>query len=95
MKKKIKTFQAQFSGSAKSDVPLKEYVAFKIGGPADLFVQPKTEAEIEECVALCEKLELPLTVIGGGSNLLISDHGIRGVVRWTSSSRAPRPRTRC
>jgi len=82
MKKKINTFQKQFSGTCISNVPLKDYVAFKIGGPADLFIKPKTEAEIEECVELCEKLGLPLTVIGGGSNLLISDHGIRGVVLY-------------
>lgn len=60
--------------------PLSRHTTWKVGGPADLFIYPH---RYEECVAIMEvvrKYRLPWRVIGRGSNLLVDDEGIRGVV---------------
>ncbi|NDD05840.1 MAG: UDP-N-acetylmuramate dehydrogenase, partial [Proteobacteria bacterium] len=59
--------------------PLKNHVAYRVGGPADILVFPKTEEELSRICHLCETYSLPLTVIGRGTNLLIKDEGIRGI----------------
>jgi len=63
-----------------SDEPMKNHTAFKIGGPADLMVLPGSIEEIEKIVKLMDKLETEFFIIGNGSNLLVSDKGIRGIV---------------
>lgn len=60
--------------------PMSRHTSFRIGGPADLFVQPKTERAIVETVRAAREHNLPLTVLGNGSNVLVRDQGIRGVV---------------
>ena len=60
--------------------PMRLHTTFKIGGPADLFASPKDQAQLGEILALCREAQVPVTVIGKGSNLLVSDEGIRGVV---------------
>lgn len=60
--------------------PLSRHASFRIGGPADLLALPRTVEELRRLVRLTRELELPLTVIGNGSNLLIRDGGLRGVV---------------
>lgn len=62
-----------------ADEPLSKHTTFQVGGPADFLVQP-TEEELPGLVAFCKENEIPYTVIGNGSNLLVSDRGIRGVV---------------
>lgn len=59
--------------------PMKLHTTFRVGGPADVLVTPDTES-LPEVIALCKKHELPYYVIGNGSNLLVGDAGIRGVV---------------
>ena len=61
------------------DEPMKLHTTFRVGGPADVLVTPDTE-KLPEVVALCKKHHLPYYVIGNGSNLLVGDKGIRGVV---------------
>lgn len=61
-------------------VPLAPLTTFGIGGPARWFVEARTEAEIVEAVKWARVRELPLFVLGGGSNLLISDAGFPGLV---------------
>lgn len=63
---------------------LKDYTSFKIGGKADIMVFPNSISVLSELVEFIRARELPLLVIGKGSNLLISDEGFRGVVINTS-----------
>ncbi len=73
-----KTLQELFP-SAKLDEPLRRYTAWKIGGPADALLEP---ASVEELVGAVEKARehgLPVTVLGGGTNVLVLDGGIRGL----------------
>lgn len=67
-------------GSVLVDEPMKNHTTFKIGGPADILVQPGNIEEVEETLKVCKAEDCPLTVIGNGSNLLVRDGGIRGVV---------------
>ena len=59
--------------------PMSKHTTFRIGGPADLFVSPKV-AQVADILALAKDYEIPVTVIGNGSNLLVGDKGIRGLV---------------
>ncbi|MDD4319920.1 MAG: UDP-N-acetylmuramate dehydrogenase [Acidaminococcaceae bacterium] len=60
--------------------PMKNHTSFHIGGPADLLVMPKDVEELRQLL-LCISLEkLPLTILGNGSNILVKDNGVRGVV---------------
>lgn len=68
------------AGSVLVDEPMKNHTTFKIGGPADILVQPGNIEEVEETLKVCKAEDCPLTVIGNGSNLLVRDGGIRGVV---------------
>jgi len=65
---------------AKIDVPLANYTTFKIGGPADLFYEAETETELIQAVKLSRERGAPFFILGGGSNLLVSDKGFRGLV---------------
>jgi UDP-N-acetylmuramate dehydrogenase len=61
------------------DCSLAPRVAFRIGGPADAFVRPTKAAELQWILTLAREHELPVTVLGTGSNVLVSDLGIRGI----------------
>jgi UDP-N-acetylmuramate dehydrogenase len=61
-------------------IPLAPYTTFHIGGPARWFAEASSEAEILEAVDLARSRNLPLFVLGGGSNLLVSDEGFPGLV---------------
>lgn len=60
--------------------PMKNHTTFKIGGPADAFLVAKNHLALKETISLCKKNDVPFYVIGAGSNLLVADKGIRGVV---------------
>ncbi|MGN0940319.1 MAG: UDP-N-acetylmuramate dehydrogenase [Selenomonadaceae bacterium] len=62
------------------DEPMKSHTTFRIGGPADIFVMPSSAEELSRVIASLSSLDVPVTVIGNGSNLLVGDHGVRGVV---------------
>lgn len=64
----------------RRDVPLASFSTFKIGGSADFFAGVTTVPELTEALEYIEKNKLPLFVFSGGSNLLISDAGFRGMV---------------
>ena len=66
--------------NALVDEPMKNHTSFKIGGNADFLVQPQTKKSLCDVIAFLRKENVPLTIIGNGSNLLVSDKGIRGVV---------------
>jgi UDP-N-acetylmuramate dehydrogenase len=65
--------------SAKFDEPLKRYTAWKIGGPADALLEPKGAPELIEVVKKACEHHIPVTVLGGGTNVLVRDGGIRGL----------------
>ena len=60
--------------------PMSRHTTFRIGGPADLFLIPKSIEEIRRTVAVCKEENVPCFILGNGSNLLVSDKGYRGVV---------------
>ncbi|MHB0739526.1 UDP-N-acetylmuramate dehydrogenase [Peptostreptococcus stomatis] len=62
------------------DEPMNRHTSFKVGGPADILVRPRTEEEISNIFKLVNKLETPFLVKGNGSNILIKDGGFRGLV---------------
>lgn len=64
----------------KTAVPLAPYTTFKIGGPAEYFVAATTVSELVEALEYASENELPVFVLAGGSNLLIADQGVRGLV---------------
>lgn len=64
----------------KVDEPMKKHISFKVGGPADFLVKPKTEEELSNIIAFAKRENVPFIVIGNGSNLLVKDGGIRGIV---------------
>ncbi len=65
--------------SAKFDEPLKRYTAWKIGGPADALLEPRDTDELIGAVKKASEHEIPVTVLGGGTNVLVRDGGIRGL----------------
>lgn len=67
-------------GAVKLDEPMSKHTTFRIGGPADLFVQPLDADDLAAVTRFAPQKGLPAKVIGNGSNLLVSDGGIRGLV---------------
>lgn len=64
----------------KENVPLARFSHYKIGGPARYFFAPKNEEEMAWAVGEAKKRHLPVFILGGGTNLLISDRGFKGLV---------------
>jgi UDP-N-acetylenolpyruvoylglucosamine reductase len=60
--------------------PLAKHTTLRVGGPADVYVEPASEEDLAGVVKFCNEHDLPLFVIGRGSNLLVRDGGFRGVV---------------
>ena len=75
-----KAFLRQFGGKITALADMRRYTSWRIGGAADWLVEPETEADVLAVMELCGQNKLPLTVIGRGTNLLVSDAGIAGVV---------------
>lgn len=71
------------------DESMSNWTTFRIGGPSDLFYEAKTTEEIVNVVSLCRSHKIPYFVLGGGSNLLVSDKGIRGMVIKISNINPP------
>lgn len=67
-------------GIVKIDEPMKKHTNFKIGGNADVFVIAKNIEEIKCIIKFSKENNIPLTILGNGSNVLVSDKGIRGIV---------------
>jgi UDP-N-acetylmuramate dehydrogenase len=63
-----------------ANAPLAPLTTFKVGGPADWLVTVRTAEELTGVVALAARAGVPLTVLGGGSNVVVADAGVRGVV---------------
>ena len=67
--------------------PLSRYTRFGIGGPADLFAETESSEAFIAALAAARESDLPMVVIGGGTNLIVSDEGFRGVVLRYRSAR--------
>lgn len=65
---------------AKRDAPMREYTSFRTGGPADLLVEPQEEGQLAQILRCCNAQGLQPVILGNGSNVLVADEGIRGVV---------------
>ncbi|MDO5145730.1 MAG: UDP-N-acetylmuramate dehydrogenase [Eubacteriales bacterium] len=63
--------------------PMSRHTSFKIGGPADIFVQPATVEELCQVLHTAREEKVPFFVMGNGSNLLVSDEGFRGMIVHT------------
>jgi UDP-N-acetylmuramate dehydrogenase len=69
-----------FDKIIQRDEPLAPYLHLKVGGPAEMLVQPHTREELAGVVQQCFLKGIPLRVLGGGCNILVRDEGVRGVV---------------
>lgn len=65
--------------SLMQDEPMKKHTTFRIGGPADYYAEPDV-SQISKLIEIAKACDMPVTVIGNGSNLLVGDKGIRGLV---------------
>ncbi|MEL6779942.1 MAG: UDP-N-acetylmuramate dehydrogenase [Cyanobacteria bacterium J06597_16] len=71
----------------KANAPLAKLTTFKVGGTADYLTLPKTPAQLKQALAWSRANGMPVTMLGAGSNLLISDQGLRGMVICTRAMR--------
>lgn len=69
-----------FEKNVQQNVQLAPYTSWLIGGPADYFCLPTTVEEVIEAQNFAQSKDLPITVLGAGSNVLVSDKGVRGLV---------------
>ena len=76
---RLKTILGE-EGDVRLYEPLAKHTTLRVGGPAQFWVEPRNEATFAELIRYCRREKLPLFVIGRGSNLLVRDGGIRGVV---------------
>jgi UDP-N-acetylmuramate dehydrogenase len=79
---KVRKFveKINIAGSVRADEPLSLHTSFRVGGPADVYVEPLSVDEMILSIRLAQELELPWIVLGAGSNVLVADEGIEGVV---------------
>lgn len=82
----FEAFIAKITGTVLKNEPMKLHTSWKIGGPADCFIAPATVGEIIDILAYTKKHNVPLTIIGRGTNLLVSDDGIEGIVMQISDN---------
>jgi UDP-N-acetylmuramate dehydrogenase len=70
----------EFADIIKRNEPLAPYLYLKLGGPAEMLVQPRTQEELSRVVRACYQQGVPLRVLGSGCNMLVRDEGVRGAV---------------
>lgn len=80
--------RAALRGNVLADEPLARHTSFKIGGPADLLVIPEDVGDLKAALAFARSNRLPVWVLGSGSNTLVRDGGIRGMVILPSAFQA-------
>lgn len=66
--------------------PMKKHTTFKIGGEAEFFIKAKNIEQIRDILEIAKKNDIPLTIVGNGSNLLVKDKGIKGIVLKVDNS---------
>ena len=70
----------KFSENMREQFPMKEVTSFQIGGAVDYFIEPVDEEELSAAIGALEEEKIPWMVMGKGTNMLVSDRGIRGAV---------------
>ena len=75
-----KWLKSRFKETVKFDEPMSRHTHFKVGGPADAFIAPESREDLTQLVIWTDRKGIPLLIIGDGTNLLVKDNGIRGVV---------------
>lgn len=80
MLQKVEEVLAKQQIKVLKNEPMSGHTSFQIGGPCDLYVTPADEKEIKSILKAAKEEQIPLTVFGKGSNVLVSDKGIRGIV---------------
>jgi len=86
MKKQLKKhIRSAVKGRILFDEPMASRTSFSIGGPAEVWVEPENVSSLAETIRFSKKKGIPLTVIGAGSNVLVRDKGLRGIVVSLSS----------
>ena len=76
----VQAFQATFGERLQLDVPLARFTSARVGGPAQLFLTVNSATELETAVTIAYNKRVPYTLLGGGSNILVSEYGISGLV---------------
>jgi UDP-N-acetylmuramate dehydrogenase len=74
------SFQGTYRGETLFDVPMTHYTSLAIGGPADVLVIPEDPLSVKNLLVVLGKKRLPFITVGGGTNLLVRDKGIEGIV---------------
>src|SRR5262249_18629241 len=70
----------EFADAVKRNEPLAPYTYLKLGGPAEMLVQPRSRDELAAVVRRCFQERIPMRVLGGGCNVLVPNEGVRGAV---------------
>jgi len=73
-------FRSAFGAAVRFDEPLRRHTSFRIGGPADVWIEAEEVDQIRDALRLAAESGLALCLLGGGTNVLVSDRGVRGVV---------------
>ncbi len=68
------------AGRVHANAPLAPLTTFRVGGPAQWLIETRNSAEIETALAIARAANVPVTILGGGSNVLVADAGVRGLV---------------
>jgi UDP-N-acetylmuramate dehydrogenase len=71
---------ARFGEKIRAEVPLAPYTTFKVGGPAEWLLESRTADDIVDALRLAHAAGVGVTLLGGGSNVLVGDRGVRGLV---------------
>jgi UDP-N-acetylmuramate dehydrogenase len=70
----------EVKGRIRFDEPMHRHTSFSVGGPADILAEPGDEQSLLHLIDICRHHSQPITILGGGTNVLYSDKGVRGVV---------------
>jgi UDP-N-acetylmuramate dehydrogenase len=75
-----RAMRAAFGDRLRAGAPLAPLTTFRVGGPADWLIETRRGGEIETALSLARAASIPVTILGGGSNVLVADAGVRGLV---------------
>jgi UDP-N-acetylmuramate dehydrogenase len=76
----LETLKGFFGSQLSQNVPLNRHCTFRIGGPAEYFVTLSSTAGLPQALEFCHEEDIPVTILGWGSNVLLPDQGLEGVV---------------
>jgi len=83
----LSKLKENLSGDISENLSLASITSFKVGGPAKVYICPRTERDISEIMSFSYREGIPLWVLGGGTNVLVHDNGLSGIVVGTSKLR--------